>query len=223
MEIRSLRALLFDLDGTLVHTAPDVHAAINYARGQLGMPPISFEQALKAIGPGADRFVYTVLGEENAHLLDEYLAIFRPYYLKTCAQNSRPFPGIVALLDCLEGYPLAVVTNKRLEQSMALLKTIELDRYFRLFVGPELVTRIKPAPDMIHYALAQFGIPPDQALMIGDTDNDLLASKAAGVPCCAVGWGYADPQFLKSLQPDYFIDTPGDLLHILAVSGNGAA
>lgn len=218
-----MQALLFDLDGTLVHTAPDVHTAINYARGQLGLPPISFEQALKAIGPGADRFVYTVLGEENAHLLEPYLAIFRPYYLNICAQNSRPFPGIVALLDRLQGYPLAVVTNKRLEQSMALLKAIELDRYFRLFVGPELVTRIKPAPDMIQYVLDQFGIAPDQALMIGDTDNDLLASKAAGVPCCAVGWGYADPQFLKSLQPDYFIETPGDLLQILAESGNGVA
>jgi 2-phosphoglycolate phosphatase len=211
-----LQAILFDLDGTLVHTAPDVYIAINYAREKLGLTPLPLEQALKAIGPGADRFAFTVLGEQHAHLLDEYLAIFRPYYLEICAERSRPFPGITELLTALENYRLAVVTNKRLQQSKTLLKALDLVKYFDLLVGPELVSRIKPAPDMIHYALDQFGLPPDQVLMVGDTDNDLLAAKAAGVPTCAVSWGYADTNFLKSLQPDHFIDQAHELLPILA-------
>jgi len=211
-----LHAILFDLDGTLVDTAPDVHIAINYARAELGLPPLSLEQALKAIGPGADRFAFTVLGEAHAHLLDDYLEIFRPYYLKICAERSRPFPGMVALLEALAGYRLAVVTNKRLVQSRALLGAIDLEKYFDLLVGPELVRHIKPAPDMILHALDHFKITPDQALMVGDTDNDLLAAQAASVACCAVGWGYADSNFLKSLHPDHFIEKPDELLSLLA-------
>jgi len=211
-----LQAILFDLDGTLVHTAPDVHRAINYARGELGLPPLSLAQALKAIGPGSDRFAQTVLGDEHAHLLEGYLEIFRPYYLQICAENSRPFPGIVELLEALRSYRLAVVTNKRLVQSQALLKTIDLIDYFDLLVGPELVDHIKPAPDMIHYALDQLGLAPDQALMVGDTDNDLLAARAAGVTNCAVTWGYSDTDFIRSLAPDHLIDKPDELLPILA-------
>jgi len=211
-----LQAILFDLDGTLVHTAPDVHRAINYARGELGLPPLSLAQALKAIGPGSDRFAQTVLGDEHAHLLEGYLEIFRPYYLQICAENSRPFPGIVELLEALRSYRLAVVTNKRLVQSQALLETIDLMDYFDLLVGPELVDHIKPAPDMIHYALDQLGLAPDQALMVGDTDNDLLAARAAGVTNCAVTWGYSDTDFIRSLAPDHLIDKPDELLPILA-------
>ncbi len=211
-----MQAILFDLDGTLVHTAPDVHRAINYARGELGLPPLSLAQALKAIGPGSDRFAQTVLGDEHAHLLEGYLEIFRPYYLQICAENSRPFPGIVELLEALRSYRLAVVTNKRLVQSQALLKTIDLIDYFDLLVGPELVDHIKPAPDMIHYALDQLGLAPDQALMVGDTDNDLLAARAAGVTNCAVTWGYSDTDFIRSLAPDHLIDKPDELLPILA-------
>jgi len=211
-----LQAILFDLDGTLVHTAPDVHRAINYARGELGLPPLSLAQALKAIGPGSDRFAQTVLGDEHAHLLEGYLEIFRPYYLQICAENSRPFPGIVELLEALRSYRLAVVTNKRLVQSQALLETIDLMDYFDLLVGPELVDHIKPAPDMIHYALDQLGLAPGQALMVGDTDNDLLAARAAGVTNCAVTWGYSDTDFIRSLAPDHLIDKPDELLPILA-------
>lgn len=211
-----MQAILFDLDGTLVHTAPDVHRAINYARGELGLPPLSLAQALKAIGPGSDRFAQTVLGDEHTHLLEGYLEIFRPYYLQICAENSRPFPGIVELLEALRSYRLAVVTNKRLVQSQALLKTIDLIDYFDLLVGPELVDHIKPAPDMIHYALDQLGLAPDQALMVGDTDNDLLAARAAGVTNCAVTWGYSDTDFIRSLAPDHLIDKPDELLPILA-------
>jgi phosphoglycolate phosphatase len=213
-----LQAILFDLDGTLVHTAPDVHAAINFAREKLGLPPISLEQALKAIGPGADRFAITVLDAENAHRLDEFIAIFRPYYLSICSQNSRPFPGIVELLESLKGYRLAVATNKRLEQTQHLLNALDLSKYFEILISPESVTRIKPAPDMIHHALDHFDLPPDQAIMVGDTDNDLLAAKAAGVTTCAVTWGYADLEFIKSLKPDYLIDKPEELLPILAAN-----
>ena len=211
-----MQAILSDLDGTLVHTAPGVHRAINYARGELGLPPLSLAQALKAIGPGSDRFAQTVLGDEHAHLLEGYLEIFRPYYLQICAENSRPFPGIVELLEALRSYRLAVVTNKRLVQSQALLETIDLMDYFDLLVGPELVDHIKPAPDMIHYALDQLGLAPDQALMVGDTDNDLLAARAAGVTNCAVTWGYSDTDFIRSLAPDHLIDKPDELLPILA-------
>jgi phosphoglycolate phosphatase-like HAD superfamily hydrolase len=109
-----------------------------------------------------------------------------------------------------------VVTKKRLVQSQALLKTIDLIDYFDLLVGPELVDHIKPAPDMIHYALDQLGLAPDQALMVGDTDNDLLAARAAGVTNCAVTWGYSDTDFIRSLAPDHLIDKPDELLPILA-------
>lgn len=211
------KLLLFDLDGTLLHTAPDVHRSINMALEKMNIPPLSYEKSIKAIGPGADRFIHTVLGPDYKHRLEEFTNTFRPIYRENCTIQTKPFPGIVELLKALNGFDLTIITNKSRETSISILDHLKLVNYFKLIVGPELVKNIKPFPDMVNYTLQYFQTSPENALVIGDTDNDILAAKASGVAVCAVSWGYAMSDVLLVHNPDFFIKEPGELLGIINV------
>ena len=211
--------IIFDLDGTLVDTAPDVYLSINLALAQMQLPAISEAQAKSAIGPGPEHFARIVLGENNTERLASFYELFRPIYYEKCVDSSRPFSGIPELLAQLDGHKMAVASNKRLSFNQRILKELELASYFELVVDPEVVGKSKPAPEMIEYVLKHFGVPAERALMVGDTDNDLLAARAAGVKSCGIGWGYAPLQELLSLNPDYHIERPLELLGIVGQNG----
>ena len=207
--------LIFDLDGTLLDTAPDVLTCANIALAEMGLPQLTLEQIKKAIGPGPDNFVRITLGESNLHRREEFYTIFRSCYIEKCADKTRLFPGVRELLDQLPPLKLSVATNKPLVYSEKILRHLNLSDSFDLVVGPELVKHVKPHPGMVEYALKHFRIDPSRALMIGDTDNDILSAQAAHVRTCAVGWGYSDINDLKKLAPDYIVNEPGELLDIL--------
>ncbi len=209
------KLILFDLDGTLLHTAPDVHVSINAALAKMNLALLPYEKSLKAIGPGAERFIHTVLGNENQHRLREFIETFQPIYRKNCVVKTQPFSGIIDLLHSLRDLDMAVITNKALETSTFILNHLQFLRYFKLVVGPELVEKIKPAPDMINYCLQHFRTNAEEALVVGDTDNDILAAQAAGVDVCVVGWGYGETQELLSYHPTYLIHTPNELKGII--------
>ncbi len=210
------KVILFDLDGTLVDTAPDVHPAINAALEEMGLPLLTFERARLAIGPGADSFVNIILGQVNENRLEEFLLHFRPLYYERCTDKSRPFPGIVDLLTTLQpDFRLGVATNKGRRTTTRVLDVLALAPFFELVVCPDSVERGKPAPDMLLLAMDHFQVEPQQMLFIGDTDNDILAAKAAGVPCIAVTWGYADHAIIKALNPDFIVDAPAEVLKLL--------
>jgi len=212
------RLLLFDLDGTLLDSAPDVHACINWTLEQMNLPPLTFEEAKRAIGPGADNFSRAVLRPADRHRLSEFMNIFRPVYRQGCMRLTRPFDGMVELLGELERVDKAVVTNKSLITTEAMVGGLGLKRFFRMLTGPECVEHIKPAPDMIQFCLQRLKCLPEEALVIGDTDNDVLAARAAGTHVCAAGWGYARQEELLALQPDFYARTPAELKALLVDS-----
>jgi phosphoglycolate phosphatase len=210
-----IELIIFDLDGTLLDTLPDVHQCINLALANMNLPPISEKQAKIAIGPGPEHFARIALGESNKNLLEKFFQIFRPIYHEKCFERTRPFPGISELLINLYGYRLAVASNKRLSFTARILHGLNLESHFSLIVDPELAGEAKPSPKMVDYVLKHLKTMPGHALLVGDTENDLLAAKAAGVKSCAVGWGYSELHSLASHNPDYSINTPSELLNIL--------
>jgi phosphoglycolate phosphatase len=213
--MNNTRLLIFDLDGTLLDTAADVHVCINAALKHMDIPAISREQSKKAIGPGSDQFFKAVFGR-TSNRIEEFRAIFLPLYEEHCLVETKPFPGVVEMLQQLYGrYDLAVATNKRRATTVKTLQGSGIMEFFEPVITPESVQRIKPAPDMIHHALDYFSCHANQALLIGDTDNDILAARAAGVPVILAEWGYGDMEELSKLQPEYTVKQPEDIVQLL--------
>ena len=209
------KLIFFDLDGTLLDTAPDVHICVNLALQEMGLPKIPIEQTKKAIGPGSAVFSKIILGEENIHRFEEYRDIFRPLYLEKCLDHTKPFPGIVNLLEQLCDYKLVVLTNKPSNSSHLILKGVNLLPYFDMVVGADNVEHPKPHPDMVYYACSEMNISPGQCIVIGDTDNDILAANSAGAYSCLAGWGYSSEREKLKKLCDFYIEQPQDLLKIL--------
>ena len=209
--------LIFDLDGTLVDTAKDVHFCINETRDQMGLPPLSMEEARKSIGPGPNNFADLVLPKEKKHLLDEFIKIFRSCYIDHLVDHSLPFDGVVDLLNELQnqGIPLAVATNKPRRYTDKLLGYLDLLKYFSGIFTPDDVSSRKPDPEIILKVLEIMNAPAERSLLIGDTDNDILAGKSAGVRTCGVTYGYGPEDMLQALHPDFMIDHPEELLEIV--------
>jgi len=210
--------LIFDLDGTLVDTARDVHFCINETRADMNLPPLTLEEARKSIGPGPNTFVDLVLPSDQKHRLDEFIKKFRACYIDHLTDHSRPYAGIVELLAELQkqGIPLAVATNKPRRYTEKLLRDLDLLRFFSGIFTPDDVASRKPDPEMIVKVLEDMNASAENSLLIGDTDNDILAGKEAGVWTCAVTYGYGPQEVLRNLQPDFMIDRPEDVLEIIS-------
>ncbi len=211
----SIKLIIFDLDGTLVNTAPDVHESVNLVLKKMGLPKVTLEQTKKAIGPGPAVFSRIILGEDNIHRFEEDRNIFRPVYLEKCLDKTNAFPGITELLNKLNAYKLAVATNKPSNSTNLILDGLNLKNYFKLVVGADHVEHPKPHPDMIYYACTKFQISPQQTLVIGDTDNDILAANSAGAYSCLAGWGYSSEKENLKVFSDFYIDLPVDVQEIL--------
>lgn len=213
--MNSFKLIFFDLDGTLLDTAPDVHNCVNLALQEMGLPRVPLEQTKKAIGPGPAVFSKIILGEDNVHRFEEYRDIFRPIYLEKCMDNTKPFPGIITLLEKLHEYKLVVLTNKPSNSSNKILKGKNLLHYFDLVVGADRVEHPKPHPDMVYYACSEFNMSPKQCIVIGDTDNDIFAANAAGAYSCLAGWGYSFEKEKLAKISDFYIKQPQDALDII--------
>ena len=209
-----IRLIIFDLDGTLLDTAGDILYCSNMALQQMGIPPLSSEQILRAIGAPVDIYPRIILGD-HAQRMEEYRTIFRPIYLENCLQQTRPFPGIVELLQRLRPMKLAVASNKKLYATEYMLEELNLREYFDLTVGPESVKNSKPEPDMIYFACEKFGISPKHTLMVGDTDNDVLAANSAKAQSCFVNWGYAHNKKEMQKIATFAVDRADEILSLV--------
>jgi phosphoglycolate phosphatase-like HAD superfamily hydrolase len=155
------------------------------------------------------------VGKENLHRLDEFISLFRRCYANHCLDNTTLFAGVEEMLQALNEYKLAIASNKPNVYTTSILEGLDQRSRFDLIIGPEDVKHLKPHPEMLHYAINALSGRPETSLMIGDTDNDILAAQAANVVSCAVGWGYAPRNKLRETNPDYFINSPVDLLKIV--------
>jgi phosphoglycolate phosphatase len=211
-------AYLFDLDGTLVDSAPDIGAALNYSLQQASLPVVSLDLVRHWIGHGSRTLVRQALlhrqMQPENRLIDQLLGPFLSYYVEHIADHSQLYPNTMATLLELKqrGARLAIVTNKLTELSLPLLTALDLKAHFDLIVCGDTTAKPKPAPDPIQHVLDLFKVGPEQALMIGDSDADIGAARAARVDVVCLRDGYNHGVDVASLNPDKVVDSIKELL-----------
>jgi phosphoglycolate phosphatase len=186
--------IVFDLDGTLVDTAPDLTHALNHVLTRRGHGPVSAAAVLAGIGLGIRVMIEETLRRLGAtDDLDEMLAEFLVYYEANVARESRPYPGAVTALKRLasQGATLAVCTNKREYLSRLLLQELDLEDHFSAIAGRDTFAAAKPDPGHLNGTIKLAGGDSSRALLVGDSDADVQTAKAAGVPVILVSFGYA--------------------------------
>ena len=200
--------IVFDLDGTLVDTAPDLTSALNHALSRHGHLAVSAATVRSAVGLGIRVMIEETLRRLGASDdVDEMLAKFLAYYEANIARESWPFPGVVVVLERLaaEGATLAVCTNKQERPSRLLLQELDLEDYFSAISGRDTFPVSKPNPSHLIGTIALAGGDPSNAIMIGDSDVDVMTAKAAHVPIILVSFGYATTP-LAELKAEATID-----------------
>ena len=203
--------IVFDLDGTLIETAPDLVGTLNVLLAREGVAALPLDQARMMIGQGAKALIARGFAASGAPLEELRLSAlfddFIVHYLAHIADESRPFPGVLAAMDTLEaaGARLAVCTNKRADLSVALLDELKLSHRFAAIVGGDAVPAQKPDAGHLIATIERSGGDVKRAVMIGDSVSDAKAARAAGVPLVLVSFGYTDIP-ARDLDPDILID-----------------
>ena len=210
----AIKAVVIDLDGTLLDTAPDLAEAANRMLAELQLPLIE-ETTLKTyIGNGVARLIKRVLtrdmdAEPDAALFAKARPIYEKHYAAVVSLNSRPYPGVINGLDALKrvGYRLACITNKAEKFTVPLLEDTGLHDYFELILSGDTLPKKKPDPMPLLHACEKFGVRPDEMLLIGDSLNDTQAARAAGCHVFCVPYGYNRGQDVSALDLDAVVDT----------------
>jgi phosphoglycolate phosphatase len=224
----ALEAVLFDLDGTLLDTAADIGSALSCALAEQQLPRLSETEVRRLIGRGVPVLIERVVarlaaaGEsaDAARLLER----FRFHYASICAHEearTRAYPGVSAGLEALHtlGLKLAVVTNKPRELTVELLTRLRLARWITAVVGGGCGLLPKPHPEPLLRACDELRVRPPHALMVGDSQTDVLAARAAGLAVVCVPYGYNEGADPRTLPCDAFVETIGELPALLAATG----
>ena len=206
-----VEALIFDLDGTLVDTAPDLWAATNHVMKTLKRRDVTMAEVRSFVGHGAKALIARgceATGDPvDARAIESLYQEFIIYYAANIAEASKPYPGLIAFLDrCrASGLVMGVCTNKLESLSVRLVHALGLSPYFGAIVGPDTIGVAKPDPRPFHETLLRLGKADAKAVMFGDSETDIKTAHNAGVPVIAVSFGYT-PQHVSTFNPTKVID-----------------
>lgn len=199
-------AFLFDLDGTLVDSIPDLTKAINLLRKELDLPAVTSEQVRSYVGDGVGLLLQRALPEEFYNMTRR--TRFMEIYTEHLTDETLIYPGILTFLEMHRDKPMAVVTNKPQLLADILVDRLELAPFFQSVIGAELALQKKPHPDMVHRALELLDCRAEHTVLLGDHHVDLRAARAAGVKSCFCAWGLGHND---GLQADFHATTTSDL------------
>ena len=218
ISLGAVRAVLLDLDGTLLDTAPEIAAAAADMLSELGLNPVDPLRVREFIGKGIPHLVRRTLEASLGRAPDERrvgsaMEGFFFHYAKRNGSMSKPDPGVLEGITELraKGFALACVTNKTAQFTIPLLEATGLAGFFPVVVSGDTMPKKKPAPDPLLEACRRLGIPALEALMVGDSRNDALAARAAGCPVLLVPYGYTEGEDVQGIDCDGIVPS---LLHV---------
>lgn len=189
---------MFDLDGTLVNTAVDITNALNYSVEPYEIEKLTVEKTIGMVGEGITRLIETLLGEGRRSIMPDVLDRFLQYYSEHLTDFSLPYPGVRETLERLAGYKKAVISNKKEGLSRRLLEELGLSHHFDIVLGSDSVDERKPSPKPLLHIMGQLMVGPEEAVIVGDSQYDIQAGKAAGIKTIAVTYGYRGKRFLTA-------------------------
>jgi phosphoglycolate phosphatase len=207
MKNPQISLIIFDLDGTLVETRQDITAAVNYARIHFGYEPLSLETVCSFVGDGIQKLMKRAFPDFDTDKIASTQKIFGEYYSQHLTDNSFIYPGIIEFLDQNRDLKMAVLSNKTHIYTDAIIRQLEIDHYFTVIMGSMDEFPRKPKPEAIIHIMETLKIKPQNSIIIGDTKNDVLAGKAAGIYTCAVTYGFRSREVLCPLNADFIVDT----------------
>jgi phosphoglycolate phosphatase len=207
-----VRALIFDLDGTLIDSKLDLALSVNATLAEMGRAPLEHDQIFGYVGQGALALISRALGdgasdEECQHALK----FFIHYYTEHKLDNTVLYPGVREALDSLNGMPMAVLTNKPVRVSRLILEGLGVAGHFRVVYGGNSFERKKPDPMGVDSILREFGAAPAQVMLVGDSEIDVQTARNAGTWVCGVTYGFGSHR-LAEYPPDLLVDNLLDLV-----------
>ena len=209
-----IKAVIFDMDGTVLNTIDDIRASVNYALAQFNYPLKSLQEIKMGVGNGAYHLIKTVLPNDlEKDVIDEIFKVYQTHYDQYCQVHTKPYKGTLKMLKTLKksGYKVGVVSNKY-EYLVKALNDEMFESSFDVAIGEVEGIPIKPAPDMLFKAVKHLNVTADETVFIGDSETDLKTAKNAKIKVIAVTWGYRDKETLEKYEPEAMIDDVNDII-----------
>jgi phosphoglycolate phosphatase len=198
-----MRAVVFDLDGTLADTVDDIHAAMNAALAALAMAPVSRQKIIESVGGGVARLMEQVV--TDAAMREAALIQFTTIYDGHLLDRTVLYPGAREAIEAMSGLQLAVLSNKPSAMTKRIVEGLGLAPFFRIVYGGDSMPVKKPDPATLRRVCQELGVEPRETVLVGDSKYDVMTAKNAGAVACAVSWGYARPGDLDGA--DYVVDS----------------
>jgi len=211
------RAVIFDLDGTLLNTLEDLKDGVNYALAANGFPERSLEEIRTFVGNGIGKLIErAVPNGTDEETRTEVLRQFRSYYTEHCRIKTHPYDGVMELMEYLKGHGflVAIVSNKNDAAVKELAKHYFTD-FVEVAIGERAGIQQKPAPDSVFEAMRLLGVTKAETVYIGDSEVDRATAVNAGLDCISVTWGFRDELTLRNLKPEYLIHKPEEVIPIV--------
>lgn len=212
-----IKAILFDLDGTLLNTLDDIKNSVNYMLKKHGFKERTLDEIRSFVGDGAKQMIERSIGfTEPKEQVLECLSTYEAHYEIHKADLTKPYDGVYDLLNQLKekDIRLAVVSNKPMPQVIPLIEGL-FPGYFEVILGETSELKRKPSPEMLFYAIEALKLSKEDVLFVGDSDVDMQTAINANVDAIAVLWGFRDETVLKKYQPKYIVNHPKEILTII--------
>lgn len=214
-----IKLIIFDLDGTLIDSSKDITEAINYATEPYGLSPLTTKDTIKLVGEGISRLIEKLLSTTifngNDDVRRTVMDRFLEYYSAHLLDNTDTYPNVRLTLERLREYKKAVISNKREALSRRILEGLGLGNFFDTIIGSDSTPEKKPSPLPILKVLTELDVKPEEAIIVGDSNLDIEAGRAAGLRTISVTYGYRPYEMIK--DADFVIDRIGDIEEIIKV------
>lgn len=211
----NISLLIFDLDGTLVDSSGDLAAALNHAAAPLGHAPLSVAEVKRLVGEGVSRLVDKILDDSERGFKAETLDRFRAHYEAHLTDQTRPYAGVATTLPLLAKYKKAVVSNKETDLSRRVLAEFGLLDHFDIVMGSDSAPEKKPSPLPLLLAAERADVNPCNAVIVGDSEFDIMAGRAAGILTIGAAWGFRTSDELLAAGADHIARSFDDLPRII--------